>query len=65
MWSKVKVKNQNGQRVDNGEVAHINNNAKTLQVGLKTLPPGKYDVTWNVVAGDGHRIKGGMSFSIE
>jgi len=64
-WSKVIVKDAHGQRVDNGDVTSINNDAKTVQVNLKTLSAGKYDVTWNVVAGDGHRIKGGISFNVE
>ena len=64
-WSKIEVKDSHGNRVDSGDVISINNDLKTLIVPLKNISSGQYKVRWNVVANDGHRIKGGLSFSVD
>ena len=64
-WSKIKVVDSQGNRVDEGDVASINNDPKTLTVPLKSLGSGTYEVNWNIVANDGHRIKGKFSFTVK
>ena len=63
-WSKIKVTNSKGKRFDKKNVTN-GSSAKHLTVDLEPLPAGKYDVKWNVIAGDGHRIKGSMTFSVK
>ena len=63
-WSKIKVTNSNGKRFDKKNVTN-GSSAKHLTVGLEPLPAGKYDVKWSAVAGDGHRIKGSLTFSVK
>ena len=63
-WSKVEVTDAKGQRVDDGNVAN-GDDPSELDVGLKPLSPGVYDVKLNVISGDGHRIKGSLSFTVE
>lgn len=63
-WSKIIVTDANGKRVDTGNVTN-GDNPKQLGVGLKPLAPGIYDVRLNVISGDGHRVKGSFSFSVE
>lgn len=64
-WSKIEVKDAHGNRVDQGDVININNDPKTLVIPLNAISAGKYNVNWNVVASDGHRIKGGLSFTVK
>ncbi|MCF6325464.1 MAG: copper resistance protein CopC [Gammaproteobacteria bacterium] len=64
-WSKIEVKSEDGTRMDDGEISHINDSPKTLKVKLKPLPSGTYKVKWNIVAHDGHRIKGNSHFSVK
>ncbi len=63
-WSKIEVTDQSGKRVDNDAVVK-GESAKQLSVGLGPLSTGEYNVKLNVIAGDGHRIKGGFSFSVK
>ncbi|ALP53325.1 hypothetical protein Tel_09255 [Candidatus Tenderia electrophaga] len=63
-WSKIEVTDASGKRVDTGEV-RSEGDPKRLSVGLQPLAPGTYEVTLNVVSGDGHRVKGGFSFSVK
>jgi len=63
-WSKVSVMDAKGQRVDAGEVTDAGD-PKHLEVGLEPLGPGTYDVKLNVISGDGHRVKGSISFTVE
>ncbi|MBL1259264.1 MAG: copper resistance protein CopC [Thiotrichaceae bacterium] len=64
-WSKIEVKREDGTRMDDGEISHINDDPKTLKVTLKPLPAGTYKIKWNIVAHDGHRIKGNSHFSVK
>jgi len=64
-WSKIKVTDADGARVDKGEISHIGGEASALEIKLKVLPAGAYKVKWNVVAHDGHRIKGSSTFDVE
>lgn len=64
-WSKVEVTDATGGRVDSGAVSSIDNNPKSLQIHLKPIGPGSYEIKWNAVANDGHRIKGSSPFSVK
>ena len=63
-WSKIEVTNSKGKRFDKKNVTN-GNSAKHLTVDLEPLPKGEYDVKWNVISGDGHRIKGSLKFSVK
>jgi methionine-rich copper-binding protein CopC len=63
-WSTIKVKDAAGKRVDDGEVSD-GGDPKHLVIKLQPLSSGKYDVHFNVISGDGHRVKGSLSFSVQ
>jgi len=63
-WSKIIVTDANGERVDHGAVANAAG-PKQLSIDLKPLVPGVYEVKLNVISGDGHRVKGSFSFTVE
>lgn len=62
-WSKIEVTDSKGERVDSGAVSAKDANA--LQIKLKPIGSGNYEVKWSVVSHDGHRIKGGINFSVK
>ena len=64
-WSKIVVTGGDGQRVDQDQVSADTADPKHLQAGLKPLVPGDYKVDWNVISGDGHRVKGSFTFSVQ
>ena len=64
VFSTIKVMNGDKQRVDKGD-GRVNPSDNTiLEVSLPPLPPGKYQVFWNVVGRDGHRTEGDFPFTI-
>lgn len=64
-FSTLRVRNEKGQLVDNGD-GHVNSsNPKMIEVSLPNLPPGTYSVLWSVVARDGHRTDGDYKFTIK
>lgn len=64
-FSKITVKDANGQTIDNGNGRVNPSNEVLLEVGLPKLPPGTYKVLWSVVSRDGHRTSGDYSFTIK
>lgn len=64
-FSGIIVTNQNGQRVDDGDILRDANNQKILSVGMKKgdLPAGVYKVTWHALSSDGHRTQGSYKFT--
>lgn len=64
-WSKIEVTNAKGERVDTGTVSAISDDTKSLQINLKPLGSGNYEIKWNTVSNDGHRIKGSSPFSVK
>ena len=54
-----------GQRVDRGDSRVDPQNRRLPQVGLPPLAPGRYTVTWNVLAVDGHRTRGDYVFTVK
>ncbi len=64
-WSKISVENTKGDRVDTGDVRSIAGDASSLEIDLKPLKSGSYNVRWNVISSDGHRVKGGIGFKVK
>ncbi len=64
VFSTIRVEDTNKQRVDKGD-GHVSTQDSTLlEVSLPSLPSGKYQVFWSVVARDGHRTEGSFPFRI-
>ena len=64
-WSKIEVTDSKGERVDSGAVSAIGGDAKSLQINLKPISAGSYEIRWNAVSNDGHRVKGSSPFSVK
>ena len=65
-FSGVKLKDQDGRRVETGPVALDPKDQKQLVVPLKSLlAPGRYTVEWHAVSEDTHRLKGSYSFEVK
>jgi methionine-rich copper-binding protein CopC len=64
VFSTIRVEDAEKRRVDKGD-AHVDPQKRALlEVSLPPLPPGAYQVFWNVVARDGHRTEGSFPFAI-
>lgn len=63
-WSQVVVSDSDGTRVDKLDLKQ-GEDARHLVESLKALGAGHYTVRFNVVSGDGHRVKESFSFSIQ
>lgn len=64
-WSKIEVTGADGERIDTGPVTAIGNDSNSLQINLKPVGTGSYEVKWSTASRDGHRIKGSYSFSVK
>lgn len=64
-WSRIEVTSDKGERVDSGTVSNIGSDTKSLQIKLKPIGSGSYEIKWNAVSNDGHRIKGSSPFSVK
>ncbi len=62
-FSTITVTDASGARVDSGDVKP-GGDAEHLTVGLKTLTPGIYQVTWHATAVDTHKTEGKYSFTV-
>ena len=60
-FSTVEVRDAAGARVDQGK-PHGGGNV--LQVGLRSLPVGTYNVHWRVLSVDTHITEGSFSFQV-
>jgi len=63
-FSKVSVTNAAGQRVDLENIQVPPGAPAELRVGLRSLPPGTYTVSWRVVSVDTHPTEGRFQFTI-
>ena len=63
-FSGVTVTNEAGQRVDLGNAQIPQGSPAELQIGLKSLPPGTYLVSWHVVSVDTHPTEGTFTFEV-
>ena len=59
----IEVKDQQGNRVDRGQVTLSEENKKA-QIELGELKPGVYTVVWKSLSADQHAIRGRFSFSV-
>ena len=50
---------------NSGTVRISSSDGTLLEVGLPSLPAGRYRVFWSVVARDGHRTEGDFSFTVK
>ncbi|HWR21775.1 MAG TPA: copper resistance protein CopC, partial [Verrucomicrobiae bacterium] len=64
VFSTIKVVNAAHQHVDNGNGRVNPADHTVLEASLPPLPPGQYQILWSVVAHDGHRTEGDISFTI-
>ena len=64
VFSTIKVVNAGHQQVDNGNGRVNPADHTVLEASLPPLPPGQYQILWSVVAHDGHRTEGDISFTI-
>ena len=62
-FSTIEVRNAAGARVDQGR-ARLGGTRNLLQIGLKPLPPGTYQVRWRVLSVDTHVTEGAFSFQV-
>ncbi|MDE2484151.1 MAG: CopD family protein [candidate division NC10 bacterium] len=63
-FSTIMVVNARHQQVDNGDGAVNPADHTVLEASLPPLSPGQYRIVWSVVAHDGHRTEGDLSFTI-
>ena len=63
-FSSVQVTDDAGQRVDLGNARIPQSSPAELQIGLKSLPPGTYTVSWHVVSVDTHPTEGTFTFEV-
>lgn len=64
-FSKIRISNSNGQRVDNNDTRVSGGKNNVLEVGFKGQTAGEYTVKYNAVAADGHKVKGEYRFNIK
>jgi methionine-rich copper-binding protein CopC len=62
--SVIVVRNENGRRVDRGDVHCAPDHPKQLRVGLNQLVIGTYHVHWHAVTADGHTADGSYEFRV-
>jgi copper resistance protein C len=65
LFSTIRVENGDKQRIDKGNACVSSSDNRLLEVGLPSLPSGRYRVFWSVIARDGHRREGDFSFLIK
>ena len=63
-FSRVRVVNESGERVDRGDAAVDRDNRALLRASLPPLPPGRYRVVWRVVSVDSHVTEGEFGFRV-
>lgn len=59
----IEVTDDNGKRVDNGDVRLADGNKKAT-VNLLQLAPGRYTVRWRALSADQHPMRGTFTFTI-
>ena len=64
-FSTITVTDATGGDVGQGKATVDAGNAKLLELGLKTLPPGTYRVKWRVIAVDTHQTEGDYTFTVK
>ena len=66
VFSTLIVKNAMGNQVSTGKGEVDKQNHALLETALPaSLPPGKYEVYWSVIAHDGHHTEGHFAFTVK
>jgi len=60
-FSTIEVRSASGAAMQTGKAA---GKGAQLRVGLKSLPPGTYTVTWRALSVDTHRTQGNFTFRV-
>jgi methionine-rich copper-binding protein CopC len=63
-FSTLRVVDQGGAQVDQGNKAVDPADRTVLKVSLRPLSPGSYKVVWRVLSVDTHTTEGSFSFSV-
>ena len=63
-FSTVEVRDDAGNRVDDGDAAVDSGDPMMLHASLKPLPPGKYHVAWHALSVDTHTTEGTFTFTV-
>jgi|SRR5215204_54461 len=61
----IKVYNDQGTRMDEGNTRALSDYPKVLVVDLKKFSDGVYGVDWDVTSKDGHVIDGTLGFTVD
>lgn len=64
-YSKIEVTDPDGKRIGEDKVTGSENRREVETKLPSDLKPGTYHVKWNVISGDGHRVKGEYQFMIQ
>jgi methionine-rich copper-binding protein CopC len=64
VFSTIEVYNSAKQRVDKNDSRVSGSDNSVLEVGLPSLPAGRYQVYWKVLAKDTHVTEGDFTFTI-
>ena len=64
-FSSIEVQDAAGHRVDKGAAATAPTDNKRFSVGLQSLQPGTYKVTWHATAVDTHKTDGTFQFTVK
>lgn len=65
VFSTLRVEDAGKRRVDRNDARVDPTDRTLLEVSLPSLPPGRYQVFWSVVARDGHRTEGSFPFRVK
>ena len=65
VFSTIHVQDRGGKTMDKGDGRVDAADATLLETSIPPLPPGIYQVIWDVVARDGHRTTGNFSFTVK
>jgi methionine-rich copper-binding protein CopC len=63
-FSTVQVTDAGGRRVDGGKMRVDKGNPRQVQVPLRALAPGQYNVRWRVLSSDTHKTEGSFGFEV-
>jgi copper resistance protein C len=62
--SAIEVRDARGTRVEQGKARVDRRDRSLLQIELKPLPPGSYEVRWRVLSVDKHATEGSFGFRV-
>jgi copper transport protein len=61
----LRVYDEEGERVDRGEIVRPNDSPKSVGVEVGSVERGLYTATFRVISADGHPVSGGFSFGVK